>query len=290
MSSKKGRANGWPDHVHADVSLDGYFERMDAVRRVLAEKAGLQKAEVSAALTSADPRTKEKGAKWLRSELQRLRDAQKSGGHPARRGTTLSLLEIADVAFTLLEAINSVDDELLSLLQELLNLDRHRRMLGANVEAFDLAANSEAQQTLQGRAPGVRELARENSISVSTASQWKRSSEYRNKVEFYRSAWTDRLGGLVGVIKQKRPDIPEAEAFRIAMLLTAFPSLASPSAEPGIRTLASRGALRVSKWLTRVAEVCCDVGLEDLRGELTAELHKMSKTIAPRRPKVAPPD
>jgi hypothetical protein len=87
--------NGWPDHVHADVSLDGYFKRMSMVQRVLAEKTGLQQAEVTAALSSSNQESKEKCAEWLRSELRRLRDTQKTGGHPARRGTTLSLLEIA---------------------------------------------------------------------------------------------------------------------------------------------------------------------------------------------------
>jgi hypothetical protein len=216
--SKNDRGNGWPDHVRADVSVDGYFKRMDTVERILAEKAGLLKAEVRAALTSSDPATKEKGAKWLRSELQRLRDLQKSGSHPARRGTTLSLLEISDAALTMLEAIKCIDDELLSLLQELLNLDRHRRSIAANLEAFDRAANSEALQTLQGKAPGVRALARENSISVSTASEWKRSAEYKAKVEFYIKCWTDRVGDYAEMVESKFPGMAHGHAFRIAMM------------------------------------------------------------------------
>jgi hypothetical protein len=157
-------------------------------------------------------------AKWLRSELRRLRDTQKTGGHPARRGTTLSLLGIADVAFTMLEALNCVDEELLSLLQELLNLDRHRRALATNAEAFDRAAYSEAQQTLQGCVLGVREFARQNSISTSTASQWKRSDEYKEWVAFYKKCWTDRVGEYAEMVERQFPGITKGDAFRIAML------------------------------------------------------------------------
>lgn len=218
MHSKKAHDNGWPDHVHADVSLDGYCQRMGIVERILIDKAGLLKAEASAALISSDPATKEKGAKWLRSELQQLRDYQKNGAHPTRRGTTLSLLEISDVAFTMLEAINGVDDELLSLLQELLNVDRHRRSIAVNLETFKWAANSEAQAVLQGADYGVRDLAREYSISVSTASAWKRSVKYRETVAFYKKWWTDRVGQYAEVVEGNFTGIAKGHAFRIAML------------------------------------------------------------------------
>jgi len=207
--------------VRADVSLGGYFERMELVGRLLTEKAGLSKEEVSAALTSSNPATKEKGAKWLRAELQRLRDAQKGGGHPTRRGTTLSLLEIADVAFTMLEVINCTDDELLALLQELLNVDRHRRWIAANLEAFDRAASWEAQIVLQGAGCGVRKLARYICVSISTASQWKRSPEYKDKVAFYTRAWTDRFGDYVEMIEAQFAGILRGHAFRIAMMADA---------------------------------------------------------------------
>lgn len=68
--------NGWPDHVLADISLDAYFGRKNALGQLLASKGGLQRGEVTAALSSADPRTKENAAAWLRSELSKLRSAQ----------------------------------------------------------------------------------------------------------------------------------------------------------------------------------------------------------------------
>jgi len=195
---------------------------MSNLGRLLATNGRLQKKEVSEALVDSDPATKEKAAVWLRSELATLRDAEKKGQHPVRRGKTLSRLDIADLAFTMLESARAPGDQLLSLLQELLNVDRHRKSLAASShEQFDRAANWEAQSALQGAGCGVRELARRVSVSVSTASQWKKSPQYGKRVEFYKMAWKDSIGDYVKIIEGKYPDITEAHAFRLAMLVNA---------------------------------------------------------------------
>jgi hypothetical protein len=213
--TKKSR-NDWPDRKLPDEPRDARFVRMTALEQILVDKVGLKKAEASTALTNVYPITKEKAAKLLRSELQKLRDAQKNGRHPSRRRTTLSLLEISDAAFTMVEAAGCLGDELLSLLEELLNLDRHRRSLAANLEALDHAAQLGAQVTLQGKVLGVRELARQLSIGVSTASEWMKSTEYKEKVALYKKCATDELGDYVEIIRIKFPEITDGHAFSLA--------------------------------------------------------------------------
>jgi hypothetical protein len=132
--------NDWPDHRLPDESRDARFERYSALERMLIDKMGLKKREAATALINVYPITKEKTAKLLRSELGKLRDAQKRGRHPSRRHTTLSLLEISDAAFTMVEAVGCLGDELSTLLEELLNLDRYRRSRAANLEALEHVA------------------------------------------------------------------------------------------------------------------------------------------------------
>jgi hypothetical protein len=210
--------SAWPDVV-SNVSNRGFFDRMQRIERLLLQKAKLSKDEVTDALVNINPETKEKAAKWLRSELHKLKDAQKGGRHPSRRRTTLSLLEIAAAAFTMLEAVDCVDIELLSLLEELLNLDRHRGILAANFEIFERAAQADAQLTLQGKVLGVRELARQVSISVSTASKLRRSTEYKERVAFHKMCWMDKLASYVEATKGKFSEITDERAYRVAMFL-----------------------------------------------------------------------
>jgi hypothetical protein len=182
-SSSKTADDDWPDHVRADVTLDAYFQRMSSLKTLLRTKGEFEEREAFDAVSNVGPETKEKPAKWLRSELKKLRDCERKGDHSVRRGKTLSRLSIAALAFTMLESTDALGDELLSLFQELLNLDRHRRTLSSHGQ-FDDAANTEAQFALQGEPMGVRKLQRTMKISASTASQWKRAPEYRERVDF----------------------------------------------------------------------------------------------------------
>jgi hypothetical protein len=106
------------------VSFDELLEHMSVLERILTDKAGLERAEAAGAVLGFDPAATEKGAKWLRSELRRLRHAQEIGRHPSRRAATLSLLEISAAAFNVVRVQSCLGDELLSLLLELLNLHR----------------------------------------------------------------------------------------------------------------------------------------------------------------------
>jgi hypothetical protein len=161
-------ADSWPDHLLGDVSPDARFARMNALQDLLIAKTGFPKEEVQKALGHPHPETKEKVSIWLRAELKKLSAGQKRGEHPVRRGKTISLPQIADAVFTMLEANYTINDKLLALIQELLEVGRHRRTLAANREKFEQAADFEAVVRLQGNQSGVRAIARYVIVSTST--------------------------------------------------------------------------------------------------------------------------
>jgi hypothetical protein len=198
------------------VFFDELLERMSVLERILVDKAALERVEAAGAALGFDPAATEKGAKWLRSELRRLRDAQQIGRHPSRRATTLSLLEISDAAFTMVRVQNCQGDELLSLLLELLNLDRQPPHTSGY--EFDMAAFADAQLSLLGetRRLGVREMARWCSISLSTASKWMRSTEYKERAAAFKKFFMNEVDDYVEMIKVKFPDITDGHAFDIA--------------------------------------------------------------------------
>ena len=121
----------------------GRFSNKDAIR----------------ALTSPDIETKQVAARWLRRELKIVRAGQsKTGAAPVLKGEALSPLVIADLAMTMVENFaDDIGDDLVCLLQELLEVDRHRRALAkVPSEKFQLAAQIVAQRNLQGwKAQGV---------------------------------------------------------------------------------------------------------------------------------------
>ena len=73
--------------------------------------------------------------------------------------------------------------ELIALLMELLNVDRHRRSLGAaHSEEKDIAAQLEAQVPNVG----VRELAKAVGVAPSTITAWRREPDYEKHVKLIR--------------------------------------------------------------------------------------------------------
>jgi hypothetical protein len=187
--------NDFSEHAKADITpFDAYFLRLTAHEKRIQERGGFRtKEEAHLVLVDRRWETKERCALWLRTELKRLRDAEaRTGVAPLRNRLSLSRIEIADVAVTMLECLG-VGDHLLCLFQELLNVDRHRRELATSDANLDIAAQIEAQVSLQGLPCGVRELAKSVSVRPSSVTRWRRSDKYRERVEFYRRIWSRAL-------------------------------------------------------------------------------------------------
>ena len=178
----------WPDHVKYDVSIDAYMRRMDRLKAILEERGGFIDADAHRALLG-NPEVIEEVAKWLRQELASLRDAEKKVGKaPVLMKGALSRTDISDLAITMLseDALGLQEepqDELIALLAELLDVDRHRRAMAKTPsEAMITAAQNVA--TIEGI--GVRELAKFVGIAPSTVSAWRKDPEYKQQVERWK--------------------------------------------------------------------------------------------------------
>src|SRR5262249_37339269 len=143
-----------------DGTYDAYFRRLAAHEKLLVGRGKLSREDAEQTLTSPIPATKEAAAKWLREELAILREGERTSGKaPARRGLTLHRIEIADLAMTMTEACGG-PEQLICLLQELLDVDRHRHSLRKNHSpARDRAAQIEGRCLAENRNIGVNELA-----------------------------------------------------------------------------------------------------------------------------------
>src|SRR5262249_49773617 len=114
-----------------------------------------------------------------------LREGERTSGKaPARRGLTLHRIEIADLAMTMTEACGG-PEQLICLLQELLDVDRHRHSLRKNHSpARDRAAQIEGRCLAENRNIGVNELAQAVKVAPSTITNWRKDSDYRRQVEY----------------------------------------------------------------------------------------------------------
>ena len=192
-------------HGIYDGNLDAFLHRMNRLSELLEERGSFSRDEVSNVLVSisTDQINKafeltERAAEWLRIELKNLRDGEKvEGKAPVLTGQSLSRLLIADVAMTMVEGLQEQPGpDLIALLMELLNVDRHRRSLGAaHSEEKDRAVQLEAQVPNVG----VRELTKPVGVAPSTITAWRRDPDYEKDVKLIRRL---RNGGLRE--KQKR--------------------------------------------------------------------------------------
>jgi hypothetical protein len=187
--------------AQADGTYCAYEERLHVLKDLIVRRGGFQREEAIAALTSDDPLTKEPVARWLSVELEKLRDGD--GKAPVRNKRALSRLVISDLAFTMLECNCTPGDELLFLLQQLLNVDRHRATVAeasASRDDMALTALIDALAALAGLSPSLRDLAKVAGVSLSTVSAWRKSAEYRRHVafqkQFNRGLTSDDLGGV----------------------------------------------------------------------------------------------
>jgi hypothetical protein len=168
-----------------DTSSYRMYRRHEDIGALLTDLGGFPE-EVERRFLSG--RHNEEVSLWLREQLSRLREAEKvTSTAPVLSGSSMGRAMISDIAFTMLE-IQVLDNHgepgpnLLILLAELLNVDRHRLAkanVTKNTESKDAAAHSDA------RCPniGVRSLAKKLGVAPSTISKWRRDVDYQTRVK-----------------------------------------------------------------------------------------------------------
>jgi len=164
----------------------------------LIKKGGFDKLTALRALSGYDLHAMDRVALWLRGELNKLRDSKRA---------TLPRVEIADLAITMLEQLTEADrlgraatflrkigieigfvegfhgigENLLSLLRELLEVDRHRKKIAPN-EKLRWAAAIDGMALENGEFLGVRELARRVGVRPRAIVDWRRSATYHKEI------------------------------------------------------------------------------------------------------------
>jgi hypothetical protein len=185
----------WPKYLR-DKTLEAWMRRMDALVKLITERGHFSKEQANSAINDIRSITKEPIASWLRNELKKLRESEKIVGKaPVLTGETLSRLVIADLAMTMVEVCEFQPEEnLMCLLQELLNVDRHRASQADKPsEAFQQAAQIDAQMAVQGKSIGVRNLAKVVSVDAGTISGWRNDPDYQAEVEMHKSVFSRLL-------------------------------------------------------------------------------------------------
>jgi hypothetical protein len=144
----------------------------------LIKKGGFTQLTAILAVDGCDLDAADTVAFWLRVELDKLRDSKKA---------TLPRVEIADLAITMLERLSRFGfrgsgENLISLLRELLEVDRHRKKIAPN-EKLRLAAMIDGMSFQNyGKFLGVRELARRVGVRPRAIVDWRRSATYHKEI------------------------------------------------------------------------------------------------------------
>ncbi len=179
----------FPEIARLDVTLESYLSRMNSISDILKEHGGFSGKTVTDAFVclNGNPEHSEEVAQWLRGELLQLREDEKvQSKAPVLSGTSLGRATISDIAITMLEAIEP-GPQLLLLLAELLNVDRHRQARADKKNAErDIAAQIDAQ--IPGI--GVRQLAKGVGVAPSTITTWRSEPEYQKQVEFCKKLFS----------------------------------------------------------------------------------------------------
>lgn len=128
-----------------------------------------------------------------------------------RRGQALPRAEMADLAMTMLEACEAPPGEnLICLLQELLDVDRHRTAVAnKHIEEFQKAAWIEAHYAVKGSELKLRELARLVNVAPANINLWRKSASYLKAIEDAKKALAFAHKEPLEAIKASTPDLSE---------------------------------------------------------------------------------
>jgi hypothetical protein len=163
----------------------------------LIKKGGFDLRTALCALSGSDLDAMDRVALWLRGELNKLRDSKKA---------TLPRVEIADLAITMLEQLadgfDGIGENLLSLLRELLEVDRHRKKIAPN-EKLRRAAMIDGMALENGEFLGVRELARRVGVSPRAIVDWRRSAIYHKEISMGLASSQREVAALFASLSKK---------------------------------------------------------------------------------------
>jgi hypothetical protein len=199
-------SSGFPRYMHPDDDIDCCRRRMEGLRLLLIKRGGFNPSTALNILLDPRAQTKERAASWLSTELQRLREAERVlGSAPVLTGSMLSRLTISDLAMTMLQFLEEPPGtNLICLLQELLDVDRHRTRLATEPgDTFIKATIEEARGSLMGMTYGVRKLAKLVAVHPSSISRWRRLAIYRQNVEEQIESHQERLCFLIQEAEEK---------------------------------------------------------------------------------------
>jgi hypothetical protein len=206
----------------APISFDHFVSLCD----VLCHQ-GLDKGMVYNALDNHDRIAVQNLLAWLRAELKKLRNEEKKpGSAPARRRRALPRQHIADVAIVLLDHMllmvspdhmtaKSNTENLISLFEELLNVDRHRAAFANQAQytlEFVQATMNDAAAALKGETIAVNKLARKIGVSPATIIAWRKSHNYKVRVRCLR-AWAAKDNECAQRVQRATNDQHDAAHF-----------------------------------------------------------------------------
>jgi transcriptional regulator with XRE-family HTH domain len=196
-----------------DINDNGFFNRLDALIQILIEYGQFTKEEANTYVSGIEPwdqsvgqkkytyevvdSTIQKVAVWARSELKKLRELEKQKREnkitqsPVLELKSISRSQLSDIAFQGLSSCShQPNEELLMLIAELLDVDRHRKK---NAEKHSDSFSIAAQLLAQHPEISNSKIAESLQINKSTVGRWRAMPEFCDKIESYKKV----LSGLI---------------------------------------------------------------------------------------------
>ncbi len=205
-------ADDWPELDRLDGSSDAFGHRCNELVELLENSSDLSPEESSAAIfgvhishakTRASKTERqnfireanERAARWGRENLKRLRSTEKGNRDREYIDTSAPVLsegmigrsELADLAVSLLTAIDIPGSNLSMFIAELLDVDRYRR--SRNEQVVNAPMSLAAQIYAQNPDASLSELSLAIGVNKSTVSRWKKRPEFQDLVDGYRQVF-----------------------------------------------------------------------------------------------------
>jgi hypothetical protein len=199
------------------------------------------------------PARREHVAEWLSGELRKSRESERRvGAAPVLNNKSLPPIVIADMAVMMIENCDAAPGpKLTRLFQELLRVDRHRKVLADEENSpFDRAVNIDAWSENAGMRCGNNQLARLVGVSPSVISNLRRSDQYAVLFEAYVEMGASHFREEMEKVKKQHKGVGLAEARQVALqailwdLVPAHRLIASKLFSTGSRAEHPRNRLR----------------------------------------------